>query len=804
MGLRTYWSKRRFSDTPEPHGRPKKKTSRQLEFVVHKHDASHLHYDFRLELDGVLKSWAVPKGPSMNPRVRRLAVAVEDHPFAYRKFEGTIPAGNYGAGQVIIWDNGHYEASEGGIEQLRAGFKKGHLAITMHGHKLRGRFDLVRETDSKNWLLIKKKDDFATTNDVTDQAESVVSGKSITDDTDSLAGFPSSTPPEHVKPMLATLVDDAFDDDGWLFELKFDGYRALGGRRRHELQLYSRSGQDFRQKYDTIAEALEDLPDDTIVDGEIVAVDKHGKPHFNWLQNWQSHSEGELHYYIFDLLWLKGKDIRGLALQQRKELLKMLLPSIGPLRYADHVSGQGRALFTKVTKLGLEGIVAKQADSHYNVGERGEKWLKIKTSLRQEVVIGGFTEPKGSRQYLGSLLLGVYENGKLRYVGHSGGGMTHDELKMLRRRLEKLERQTSPFASQPKPNGPVHWVSPKQLCEVSFSEWTPDGLMRHPKYLGLRRDKPAEKVVAEKPQALSMAKPAIKLTNTDKIFWPELKLSKGDLLHYYEQVQERMLPFLLNHPQVMLRHPNGYKGSSFFQKDLEHPPAGISTAPLFSESTNQTIDYLVCTGWESLLYMVQLGCIEINPWHATVSAIDKPCWVVMDLDPVDVNFGDVVQVAQTIRQLCEEWEIPAYPKTSGKKGLHVYIPTKQRYNESQIKQFAELMAIHINQRQPKLTSLERSPAKRKGKVYLDYLRNATGQTLAAPYSVRPTASASVSMPLAWDEVTPRLQPTDYTIPTIKRRLRQADPWKDFFKHSVDLRRVIDKLSAEAKATTPTG
>jgi bifunctional non-homologous end joining protein LigD len=804
MALAKYRSMRSFKKTPEPAGKLAPARNR-LEFVVQKHDASHLHYDFRLELDGVLKSWAVPKGPSLDPKVRRLAVAVEDHPYQYRTFEGIIPAGNYGAGEVIVWDNGTYHSAEypeHSTRQLRAGLKKGHLDFVLEGHKLRGRFALIRQgDDDKNWLLIKKRDKFSTTADVTRQNKSVKSQRTVeslagTTEPAKLSEFASSTPPEFIKPMLATLVDKPFSDPDWLFELKLDGYRAIGAKRQEKIQLYSRSGQDFRAKYAPIAEALEKLPAGTIVDGEIVVIDKEGKPHFNWLQNWQSQPAGDLRYFVFDLLWLQQKDVRHLPLSDRKELLKSLLqtlPAGTPLVFNDHVMERGEDLFAQIQKQALEGIVAKRAGSKYQAGERTGNWLKIKTSLRQEVVIGGFTEPKGSRKYLGSLLLGLYEKGQLKYVGHSGGGIPVKELQSLRARLEKLERTQSPFSERVKPNAPAHWVEPELLCEVTFSEWTPDGRMRQPKFRGLREDKPATQAVAEHPQAA--AGPAtIRLTNPDKLFWPKLGITKGDLAAYYRLVSERMLPYLVDHPQSLLRHPNGYDGKSFFQKDLPDPPAGIVTEPIFSDSTNGTVHYLICKDLNHLLYMVQLGCIEINPWHSRLGSLDNPQWVVMDLDPVDVPFSEVVQVALVVKQLCDEWGIPSFPKTSGKKGLHIYIPTGGGYNEEQIKQFAELMALQISQREPKLTSLERSPSKRKGKVYLDYLRNATGQTLAAPYSVRPTPQATVSMPLDWHEVIPQLQPTDFTIKNVAERLKQPDPWKDLLTGSIDLRRLIDKLA----------
>ncbi len=810
MSLTKYKSMRKFRKTPEPAGAVKKSPSRRLEFVVHKHQASHLHYDFRLELDGVLKSWAVPKGPSMNPKDRRLAVMVEDHPYEYRTFEGNIPEGNYGAGSVIIWDKGTYEAphdSKNSERQLKDGLRKGHLDFVMHGQKLKGRFALIkRQNEEKSWLLIKKHDEFADGQDITLQDTSAVSGQTleeldVSDMGTELSSIKKTALPEAIKPMLATLVDAPFSKKGWLFELKLDGYRAIGAKRSGKVQLYSRSGQNFSKKYADVAKLLKQLPGNTVIDGEIVIIDNDGKPQFNWLQNWGNKHRGNLRYFVFDLLWYEGKDVRDLPLTDRKKLLKRILPKDSALVYCDHIEEQGRELYDQIKQAGLEGVMAKRNDSPYKSGARSEDWLKIKTHLRQEVVIGGFTEPRGSRKHLGSLLLGVYEKNKLRYVGHSGGGLASEQLKSLRERLRALERPDSPFDKQPKPNAPVHWTDPKLLCEVTFSEWTPDHRMRQPKFIGLRDDKAATTVKAEHAQSANMVihkksvvSPQLEITHSDKLFWPDLKITKGNLAEYYQMVSGRMLPYLIQRPHVLLRHPNGYGSNGFFQKDVTNPPEGVQTVPLHSESTNQNVNYLVCTGAESLMYMVQIGCIEINPWHSTVERLEYPDWIVMDLDPEGIGFKAVVQVARTIKKLCDEWNLPSYPKTSGKSGLHVYVPTGGSYDYAQIKQFSELMAIHIHAREPGLTSLERMPSKRKGKIYIDYLRNALGQTVAAPYSARPAMHATISMPLSWDEITPTLKPTDFTIKNIAARLGQPDPWKEMLGQSIDLAAVLSALS----------
>jgi len=790
MGLKKYFSKRNFSKTPEPKG-ALKTPSKKLAFVVQEHHATALHYDFRLELDGVLKSWAVPKGPSMDPHDRHLAMMVEDHPFEYRTFEGTIPEGNYGAGTVTIWDKGTYEprAETGNPEkELRKGLKKGHLTFVMHGKKLHGEFALIKMQNAKQknaWLLVKKGDSDAY------ETEQPIAF--------TLNDYAKKPVPEVIKPMLCTLVDEPFDRENWLFEMKWDGYRAVGAKRDGAVQLYSRNNLDFRAKYPEIAEALQALPDNTVIDGEIVAVDKDGRPHFERLQNWGKNKEGELRYYAFDLLWFKGRDVREAQLVERKQLLRDIIPKDSPIKYSDHIDGKGAKFFKQIQKSQLEGIVAKRADSPYQEGKRGGDWLKIKTHLRQEVVIAGFTEPRGSRQYLGSLLLGIYKDSELVYTGHSGGGIPDQQRKELREKLDKLEVKKSPFTTTPKLDATTHFARPQLVCEVSFSEWTKEGYMRHPVFEGMRPDKkPADvhKETAkpnEKPEAHTRQVGELTFTNLDKIFWPEKKYTKGDLIGYYESIAPVMLPYLKDRPQSMLRHPNGYKGSHFFQKDVTfHLPKGEKTVLVSSDIGD--VDYLVATSKQSLLLMAQLGCIEINPWSSRVGSLDRPDWGVIDLDPEGVQFSTVIKVAQTVREVCDELDIPAYPKTSGKTGIHIFIPMGAKYTYEQVKNFVHLIVIEINRRQPKLTSLERMPAKRRHRVYLDYLQNNEGQTLASAYSVRPTKDASVSAPLLWDEVKEGLKPSDFTIMNMSERLEKVgDLWKPVIGKGIDMQEILRKI-----------
>lgn len=814
MGLGKYFRKRQFGQTPEPKGTLKKKPSKKLAFVVQEHHASSLHYDFRIEIDGVLKSWAVPKGPSLDPHEHHLAVQTEDHPYEYRKFEGVIPEGNYGAGNVIIWDEGWYEARKGkpgdSEKTLRVELKKGHLTFIVHGTKLRGEFALIKMDNAKQdnaWLLVKKADDYASAADVTKQDESVKSHLRVDDlgvrgKVPELSAYPKKNRPWPVEPMLCTLVDEPFSKDGWLFEVKWDGYRAVGTRHKDSVELHSRNGLNFAEKYPPVAEALRSFKHDVIVDGEIVVVDSDGTPHFEWLQGWTREPQGSLRYYVFDILWCDGRNVRTMPLRERKALLRSVLPKSDVLQYSDHIEVEGEGLFGEMRKRHLEGMVAKRADSPYREGDRGQDWLKVKTGLRQEVVIGGYTEPRGSRKYFGSLLVGVYDKGKFVYSGHSGGGIPDGQRKQLQAQLAELERKTSPFAAEPKPNAPVHWVEPKLVCEMSFSEWTADGMMRHPQFEGLRPDKKPQAVHREKPkhmvpgagvQSNSRGLP-FEPTHLDKVFFPRHEYTKGDLFTYYESVAEYMLPYLKNRPCSLNRMPSGIAGESFYQKNNPHLPPWVPSTDIFSESNNESLRWIVGGDLNTLLYMVQLGCVEINPWNSRVGRLDKPDWIVIDLDPDGGSFEKVIDVARTVKDVCDEWGIAALPKTSGKTGMHIYIPMGAKYGYEQAKNLAHLIALEVHTRQANVTSLERLPEKRKGKMYVDFLQNREGQTLAAPYSVRPTPDASVSMPLHWDEVKKGLRPSDFTIQNAAKRLkRTGDLWKPVLGKGIDLAKILKRI-----------
>lgn len=806
MGLGKYFAKRVFQKTPEPKGAVKKTTSKKLAFVVQEHHATALHYDFRLEMDGVLKSWAVPKGPSMDPHQHHLAIHTEDHPYEYRKFEGVIPEGNYGAGNVIIWDEGWYEPrteTDDPEKTLLEELKKGHVTFVLHGKKLRGEFALIQmhKQGDGAWLLVKKSDSFASTADITAQNESVKTGRTVDqlgahNKLPDLSKWPKKSAPWNVQPMLCTLIEEPFDRPDWLFEIKWDGFRAIGAKHQNHISLRSRNDIDFMEKFPPVAEALHNLDHDVILDGEIVVVDSDGTPHFGWLQDWKRTGQGDLRYQVFDVLWCDGHDVCTMPLRDRKALLRSIIPKDSAIRYSDHVEEKGSALFHQMEHRGLEGIVAKRADSAYQENVRGADWLKIKTHLRQEVVIGGFTEPRGSRTYLGSLIVGVYNKGHFEYIGHSGGGIPDAQRKALRQKLEKLERKTSPFSTEiPKSDTAVHWVKPELVCEMNFAEWTSGGQMRQPKFVGMREDKKPMNVKREKPAGKT--KPtAIKpeFSHLDKVFFPKHHYTKGDLIAYYQSVADYILPYLADRPHSLLRQPGGVTDHGFFQKNMEHLPTWAPTADIYSESNKADIHWLVGGQLETLEYMVQLGCIEINPWNSRIQHLDKPDWAVMDLDPEGVTFNDVITVARTVHDICDELKVTAIPKTSGKTGIHIYMPLGAQYTHDQAKDFVHLLAIEVHKRQPDLTSLERMPAKRPHKIYLDYLQNREGQTLAAPYSVRPTPDATVATPLHWDEVKKGLLPTNYTIKNINRRLsRVGDLWKPVLGPGNDLAKILARM-----------
>jgi len=894
MALKEYRKKRSFTNTPEPQGG--RSAGKTLLFVVQKHDASRLHYDFRLEMEGVLKSWAIPKGPSLNPADKRLAMMVEDHPFDYRNFEGIIPAGNYGAGTVMVWDEGTYETLEetNGTKHaqekaLLKGLRDGSLKFRLHGKKLKGEFALVRTRGrgENSWLLIKHRDKYATDRPVTDQDKSVVSKKTLeqiehnpraktwgsnrasskaTQKADKAlkkgaakltlpANAGRKAPmPKDISPMLATLVDKPFDEEGWSYEIKWDGYRALAYLKKGKVELRSRNNKSF-EKYYPLYQVFSEWAIDAVLDGEIVVLNHQGQSNFNALQNWRSEADGELIYYVFDLLWLNGRDLTGLPLSERRSLLESIVPGEGVVRYSESFMTSGTDFFAAAQKTGLEGIMAKKTDSYYTPGVRTREWLKIKTASRQEVVIGGYTRNEDSPKLFSSLLVGVFEKGVLQYTGKIGTGFTEKMQKDMMKQFKPLLQKKSPFGVIPDINKPSRfrpdppdakatWLKPELVCEVSFREMTEDGVMRHPSFEGMREDKPAEEVVREKamptkkvvkeekpakgsPLAAKNAakspipaptrKPAerktllnpseetqvrninghdLHFTNLSKIFWPKEKYTKRDLLNYYYQVAPYILPYLKDRPESMNRHPNGIAGPSFYQKNVSGKvPDWIETFPYHSADDDEDKEFLVCTDEASLLYMISLGCIEVNPWSSRVESPDNPDWCIIDLDPgKKTSFEQVIEAALVTKGILETAGITSYCKTSGSTGIHIYFPLGAKYNYEHSKEFARVIVQRVHDEIPDYTSLERTVSARKGKMYLDFLQNRPQATIAAPYAVRPKPGATVSAPIHWEEVKKGLKMLDFTIKNVPARLKETgDLFKPVLGKGIDMEKALKKL-----------
>ncbi|WP_459814699.1 DNA ligase D [Geotalea toluenoxydans] len=742
-------------------------------------------------------------------------------------FEGIIPAGNYGAGAVIIWDEGtcHAYGTEERSESeriLRQGLAKGDLKFILHGHKLKGRFALVkiRSGEDNSWLLVKKADEHATAADITRHDRSVVSGRGLDElgpegEEPVIADMPGEAAPmpHNVKPMLATLVKDAFDHPDWVFEIKLDGYRTIAEIAAGSVLLYSRNLLSFNNKFPTIAAALAGLGREAILDGEVTAMDENGRSDFQLLQNYGRTGEGSILYFIFDLLYLDGRDLRNLPLLTRKTLLQEILPDLPEVRYCDHIGETGIAFFQAAQDNGLEGIVAKLADSRYEAGKRSSAWLKVKATLRQEAIICGFTEPRGSRKKFGTLVLGAYDKGELVYIGTSGGGFDEASLNELHDMLLPLVQGDSPFKTRTATRMPAQWVKPVLVCEVSFSEWTSEGVMRQPVFLGLRQDKdpvtiiretfpgpmaappPSAKKAGLAEKELTIGSRRLKLTNLDKVFWPAEGYTKRDVIDYYRTISFYLLPHLRDRPESLYRTPNGIEEAGFFQKDVRDMVADWPlTAAIYSESQHKIITFLICQDEASLIYMANLGCIEINPWLSRLGALDNPDYLVIDLDPEDIPFHKVVETALAVKEVLDRADAVGFPKTSGATGMHIYVPLEARYDYETAGRFAHLIATLANQLVPDFTSLERSPAKRQGKVYLDFLQNKRGQTLAAPYSIRPRAGATVSTPLYWSEVAPGLDPRDFTIRTVPQRIEKAgDIFAGVLGPGIRMERCIETL-----------
>jgi bifunctional non-homologous end joining protein LigD len=840
MGLEEYKRKRKFNETPEPVGKVQKEHGNT--FVIQKHHATRLHYDFRLEMEGVLRSWAIPKGPSLNPADKRLAMETEDHPIDYGEFEGIIPKGNYGAGKVIIWDNGTYEMVD--PDTPEKGWKKGKLHFVLHGKKLYGEWVLVRGSrEPRQWIFFKIRDRYASAEtEITEsRPESIISGSLVDEIGEKsrskqwvtpiereLERFEMKKPgrspiPKIVQPMLATLVEKAFNGEDWLFELKLDGMRAVVAKGGPKVEMWTRNAKSLTNRFPALASAVADLPaDSAVLDGEIVALDEKGHAHFGLIQPRIHLSRAKdiaeadrqipVYFYVFDLLYLNGYNLMKFPLEERKAVLRKLIPDNNEwIRFADHVEGSGLEFFKAVEQHGLEGIVAKHKKSEYQQG-RSKQWLKIKTLLADRFVVGGFTPPEGSRKYFGALLLGLYKAGDLIYVGRVGGGFDDRMLADVYKTLKPLLTKQCPFKQVPAEVRKASWVKPMLVCEVRFNEWTSDKKLRAPIFQGFRDDvdpqdcrledsiperglKPAttrnKNVVAGgDPLTVSPRSSKVEFTNLDKIFWPEDGYTKGDLIEYYDKISPYLTPHLLDRPLVFERFPNGIHGESFYQKDApDYTPQWIRTQEIYSADVDRYIRYFIGAEREQLLYIANTGNIQQNPWMSRVQHLDHPDYLVFDLDPVEAPFSTVQTVALVLKETLDELSLRSYPKTSGATGIHVHLPVLENtFTYEDVRIFAQAIASIVVERVPESATIERVVRKRKAHhVYIDYLQNIRGKTVASVYSPRPRPRAPVSTPLKWEELKQPIDPAEFTIKTIFKRL---DKLGDLFEKALTDRQDI--------------
>ena len=895
--LEEYQRKRRFDRTPEPSGEPEPTTGKvhdkpspaakrtrlpkpklpQLEvrpgaehgdtFVVQKHRATRLHYDFRLAIDGTLKSWAVPKGPSLNAADKRLAVHVEDHPLEYGGFEGKIPEGSYGAGTVMVWDRGTFNV-EGNLDALKQ-LEQGEIKFNLNGEKLRGSFVLVKLKHSEKgneWLMIKHRDvaeDSAW--NIENHDGSVLTGRTIDEIKEQLPpkrkpsliqaaelqGARKAAMPSRVEPMLATLADHPFSDPNWVFEIKWDGVRAQARIENGALALRSRTGVDITRRYPELASLPEAFAArQAIVDGEIVALDARGHSNFERLQE-RMHvrvpsenlvTQIPVVYLAFDLLYCDGYDLREAPLLERKQLLQRLLHASERFRYSDHQLEQGKELYELAKETGLEGIVAKRVDSPY-VSDRSAHWVKLKVTKTLDAVVGGWTESRTSALPFGSLLLGLYQGKKLRFIGHVGSGFDTKKLEELSGKLKELATSACPFDVVPETNEKPSWVSPTLVARVKFSGWTQEHSLRHPVFLALREDARPADCQWESEVATGTAAPAVvrvpqvvgrvldtkaqieaelfkgrsetvtielegkrlRLSNLNKVYFPESGYTKRNLLAYYYRVADFVLPFLRDRPLVLRRYPDGIKGQAFFQKDLrEGIPEWFTTVPLDSEKRGEEIHYATADDRASLLFLTGLGCIDHNPWSSRYADLEHPDYFFFDLDPSEgTDFSVVVAIARALHEKLEELRVASFLKTSGATGFHLYIPVAPVYTYEQLRTFAEIVARTVATEHPNLVTNERSVARRPaGRVLIDVQQNALGRPLAAPYAVRAFPKAPVSAPILPRELRASLRPETLNIKTIFARLKEkGDFWGDFWKRRQRLEQAIELLSNRMPAKT---
>ncbi len=850
MGLKEYAHKRHFDKTPEPKPQEPvaKGPGRGGFYCVQRHDATRLHYDFRLEVNGVLVSWAVPKGPSLDPARKALAMKVEDHPFDYGTFEGNIPKGNYGAGSVMLWDKGTYDVL--GDASAQEQLDRGDFKFELHGTKLKGSFAIVHMKHAgkgNEWLLIKKKDEFVVPGYDIDQFAWSVSSKRTQEEIEEnlqpvsvadLPGARKSAIPAQLEPMLATAVTKPPEGKNWLYEIKWDGIRALCLVKNGSLQIHSRRGNRCENQYPE----LRDLPAQLNVknawlDGEICILDEQGRARFAMIQPRIAANASAVPrlaettpatLFLFDVLYADGYDLRGVPLEDRKRLLNALATPGDHVRISDAFDADGEQMFEAARQMGLEGILAKDRASTYEAG-RSTRWLKLKVLNEQEFIIAGFT--KGEREYFGALILAVRENGKLRHVGQVGTGFDQKLMKAISERLKPFIAKTSPFAQRPAIRGglrDVTWVRPEVVCQVRFLEWTQDGILRAPVFVALRDDKPAQEVVREETVAAEAPSQKqsewldlsgrevtaevdghrLKFTNLDKAFFPKEGWKKRDLLEFYDRVSPWLLPHLKDRPLSMKRYPNGIADEFFFQKNAGgHFPDWMRCEPITEHHPPKINHYPIAENRASLLYLVNLGCIDQNPWMSRAGNLDHPDWMLLDLDPVETSFDQIIEATLLVRGLLDQLGLKGYPKTTGGDGMHVYVPLEPIYTYDQVRSFAELLSHLAVDREPNLFTTPRSVGKRKkGRVYFDYLQIGIGKTIAAPYVVRAYDGAPVATPLDWKEVKRGVRPSDFRIDnTIERFKSVGDLFAPVLKGGQKLEDGLDRLQsmgAEENAPAP--
>jgi bifunctional non-homologous end joining protein LigD len=866
--LSEYSAKRSFGATPEPPPETGAPAGGPLLFVIQQHRARAMHYDLRLECDGVLKSWAVPKGPSLDPADKRLAMQTEDHPYDYATFEGVIPAGQYGAGEMIVWDCGLYSPDEGGKTsyhdraeaqgRVRAELERGKLSFFLRGEKVKGSFALVRTRQKNSWLLIKHKDRFVAKAALSERNRSVLSGLTVEDlkklpvqrmpaermPVARLVPAGKSEPlPESLAPMQAELADAVFNDPAWMWEPKLDGYRALAFIGPSGVQLRSRRGLDLSADFPRLAAELAGQAGHMILDGEIVAFDAAGKPSFNALQN----RAPQTVFYCFDLLHFEGIGLRKTPYEDRRRYLaQCLLPS--PLVQLVHAQEDGIALREAALASGMEGVVGKRKASPYEPGRRSQSWLKVKATNSADFVVGGYTTGKGSRAPLGALLVGYWQGSELRYASHVGSGFDDATLAQAQRVLEPLRAKVSPFAEQPELNAPATWVRPEVVAEVKFHSWTADGRLRAPVFLRLRDDLDARQIRKEDDELLAqldtkkaaftleVGEHRIRLTHLDRVYWPadpaleQPALTKRDLLRYFAQVAPCILPHLADRPLTMIRMPDGIHGQRFFQKHWEQErPAFVETITVFSGHKDESHDYLLCNNLPTLLWLAQAGTLEFHVWHSRAktgadaagkgtdyasslealerSVLNYPDYVLFDIDPYiysgkeapgaepELNtaaFEKGKEVAFRLRELLHGMGLEAIVKTSGKTGLHVFVPVRRTLDFEAARSVSETIGRHLMRQHPKDITLEWSVPKRTGKIFMDYNMNVRGKTLNVAYSPRGAPGAPVSMPLTWEELA-KAHPLDFRITNAAERLaRSGDVWREALKRKQSLEKALGR------------